>query len=519
MVGETSSSRQSGVASWECERARGRAAGALRGQVRRCAPRLRGRARRGGVGRGARRARLGGGLARRRRRRHQLVRERPRLYLEQGDNRGAAGWRSGWCTATGTSWASRLSPAVGPNALCDCSKASSAGPNMSGLRLPQLPRRGQWTPSRHGGSFVRLQTSGAGWRGRTSRRWVSRERASSAWARAKTPVACGCSTRPQPRRSRATATTSLPSGTPAARCSRPASSPVTSSERASGASARRRTRAATGSVALRDLPDIVRGLDLARPVGGGGGGAAAGRERVHSGPSRRPRSADRSTRRVAPSPGRFAEARNCSHRWRGVARSTCARGPRPRQRRRSASRDLAERSLRQTPITFGAERSVALELLVTVEVALGDVEAGERALGELKSIAASRRRAATSRASRAGGQVAAAAESSKRRVSLEDAVDSWPLQRAVRERLGATRLARVLGESGRTAAAREEVATARVAFERLAAQHGVEQASGSSPTRGRNRCCSAAGRRSTTRELEGSAYSQPASRTRARARL
>ena len=144
------------------------------------------------------------------------------------------------------------------------------------------------------------------------------------------------------------------------------------------------------------------------------------------------------------------------------------------------ARDLAERSLRQTPITFRAERSVALELLVTVEVALGDVEAGERALGELKSIAAlAPTEPLQARASRAGGQVAAArGELEEARQLFEDAVDLFGRCSAPYESAWARLdLARVLGESGRPAAAREEVATARVAFERLAAQHGVEQAS------------------------------------------
>ena len=233
--------------------------------------------------------------------------------------------------------------------------------------------------------------------------------------------------------------------------------------------------------APRDLPDPLRGCpDLARAVGRGGGRAGARGSRVRP---VRPASQGEPIVRLAElrrRQGHFAAAAELLAQVEGTRCRRALAALALDNGDTGRARDLAERSLRQTPITFRAERALALELLVTVEVALGDVEAGERALEELRSIAAlAPTEPLQARASRAGGQSLRPAERSKRRVSsLEDAVDLFGRCSAPYESAWARLdLARVLGECGRPSAAREEAATAREAFERLVAQHGVERAS------------------------------------------
>ena len=143
------------------------------------------------------------------------------------------------------------------------------------------------------------------------------------------------------------------------------------------------------------------------------------------------------------------------------------------------ARDLAERYLRQTPLSSRAERAVALELLVSAGARLGEPDAVEYALEELTAIAASfPSDPLRARASRSGGRIAEARGSlEEARRLFEDAVDQFSRCGAPFECAHARLdLARVLRACERHAAASEEALAARDAFERLGALHGVQMA-------------------------------------------
>ena len=144
-----------------------------------------------------------------------------------------------------------------------------------------------------------------------------------------------------------------------------------------------------------------------------------------------------------------------------------------------AAGDLAERFLRQTPPEDRWGRAAALELLVRAHAARSEPEPGERALSELRSLAA---HAATERlqamASAAAGVLArAAGDPESARPLLEDAVDLFarcgaPFE-AARARLD---LAWALGECGRAPEAADEAEAARRAFADLGAGQDLERA-------------------------------------------
>lgn len=143
------------------------------------------------------------------------------------------------------------------------------------------------------------------------------------------------------------------------------------------------------------------------------------------------------------------------------------------------ARDLAERYLRQTPLSNRAERAVALELLVRSAAERGETESVEHAVDELRAIASvAPTEHLQALARRAAGSIAAAAgEPERGRPLLEDAVDLFNRCGAPFEAAGARlALARALRRSGRLPAAREEAQAARSVFERLGAGHGVELA-------------------------------------------
>ena len=143
------------------------------------------------------------------------------------------------------------------------------------------------------------------------------------------------------------------------------------------------------------------------------------------------------------------------------------------------ARDLAERYLRQTPVSNRAERAVALELLVRSAAERGETESVEHAVDELRAIASvAPTEHLQALARRAAGSIAAAAgEPERARPLLEDAVDLFNRCGAPFEAAGARlALARALRRSGRRPAAREEAQAARSVFERLGAGHGVESA-------------------------------------------
>jgi LuxR family maltose regulon positive regulatory protein len=141
--------------------------------------------------------------------------------------------------------------------------------------------------------------------------------------------------------------------------------------------------------------------------------------------------------------------------------------------------DLAERFLRQTPARDRAWRALALEVLVRARARGSELEAAERALEELRSIAA----AAPAESLQALASVAAGAlamahgEPVRARCHFEDAVDLFnrcasPFE-AAQARLD---LAQAIRSSGRTSAAREEAEAARATFAQLGAGHALEVA-------------------------------------------
>jgi DNA-binding CsgD family transcriptional regulator len=141
--------------------------------------------------------------------------------------------------------------------------------------------------------------------------------------------------------------------------------------------------------------------------------------------------------------------------------------------------DLAERFLRQTPARDRAWRALALEVLVRARAQRSELEAAERALEELRAIAA----VAPTESLRALASVAAGAlamgqgQPVQARCRFEDAVDLFnrcgsPFE-AAQARLD---LARAIRSSGRASAAREEAEAARAAFVQLGAGHGIEVA-------------------------------------------
>jgi ATP/maltotriose-dependent transcriptional regulator MalT len=143
--------------------------------------------------------------------------------------------------------------------------------------------------------------------------------------------------------------------------------------------------------------------------------------------------------------------------------------------------DLAERFLRQSPAEDRWARAAALELLVRACAARSELGTGERALAELRSIAAD---APTERlqamASAAAGALATAGgDAELARRLLEDSVDLFarsaaPFE-AARARLD---LARVLRECGRAPEAFEEAEAARRTFADLGAGRDLERAAG-----------------------------------------
>lgn len=178
--------------------------------------------------------------------------------------------------------------------------------------------------------------------------------------------------------------------------------------------------------------------------------------------------------------GRFAEAEELFAQVKGrrdallgSAALALARGDAER------ASDLAERFLRQTPGRDRARRALALEVLVRARAQRSQLEAAERGLEELRSIAATApTEPLRAVASVAGGALALAqGEPARARCFFEDAVDLFsrcgsPFE-AARARLD---LARALRASGRRFAAREEAEAARAAFSQLGAGHELELA-------------------------------------------
>jgi ATP/maltotriose-dependent transcriptional regulator MalT len=146
-----------------------------------------------------------------------------------------------------------------------------------------------------------------------------------------------------------------------------------------------------------------------------------------------------------------------------------------------AAADLAERFLRQSPAEDRWARAAALELLVRARAARSELKPGERALSELRSIAA---HAPTERlqamASAAAGALARArGDAELARRLLEDSADLFarsaaPFE-AARARLD---LAGALRECGRAPEAAEEAEAARRAVADLGAGRDLERAAG-----------------------------------------
>jgi LuxR family transcriptional regulator, maltose regulon positive regulatory protein len=141
--------------------------------------------------------------------------------------------------------------------------------------------------------------------------------------------------------------------------------------------------------------------------------------------------------------------------------------------------ELAERFLRQTPARDRAWRALGLEVLVHALARRGDLEAAERPLEELQSIAAAaptdslRARAGTA----AGALASAQGDLAAARRHFEDAVDLFSLCglpfEAAHARL---ELARTLRSTGKPTASREEAQAARATFAQLGAGHDLEVA-------------------------------------------
>jgi ATP/maltotriose-dependent transcriptional regulator MalT len=141
--------------------------------------------------------------------------------------------------------------------------------------------------------------------------------------------------------------------------------------------------------------------------------------------------------------------------------------------------ELADRFLRQTPARDRAWRALALEVLVRASARLGELEAAERGLDELQSIAAAAPSDSLRARAEAGGGALAIARGdlTGARRHFEDAVDLFtrcglPLE-AAHARLD---VARALGGSGRAGEARVEAEAARAAFAQLGAGHDLELA-------------------------------------------
>jgi LuxR family transcriptional regulator, maltose regulon positive regulatory protein len=141
--------------------------------------------------------------------------------------------------------------------------------------------------------------------------------------------------------------------------------------------------------------------------------------------------------------------------------------------------ELAERFLRQTPVRDRAWRALGLEVLVHAFARRGDLEAAERPLEELQSIAAAaptdslRARAGTA----AGALASAQGDQAAARRHFEDAVDLFSLCglpfEAAHARL---ELARTLRSTGKPTASREEAQAARATLAQLGAGHDLEVA-------------------------------------------
>jgi ATP/maltotriose-dependent transcriptional regulator MalT len=159
-----------------------------------------------------------------------------------------------------------------------------------------------------------------------------------------------------------------------------------------------------------------------------------------------------------------------------------------------AAGDLAQRFLRQTPTEDRWARATALELAVRACAARAELDPGERALSELRSLAAhAPSEPLQAMASAAAGALARASGDAERaRPLLEDAVDLFarcgaPFE-AARARLD---LAQALLKSGRAPEAAEQAEAARRAFADLGAGRdlelaarfaaGLEQAGGEEP--------------------------------------
>ena len=125
-----------------------------------------------------------------------------------------------------------------------------------------------------------------------------------------------------------------------------------------------------------------------------------------------------------------------------------------------AAADLADRYLRKLPLQNRTERAAGLELLIRAQIELGNRVDAEKALEELRDIAA-RAQTAPLRASAslaAGAVAACTGETAAAQKHLEDAVDLFekggsPFETA-RARVD---LARVLGRLGRTDSAAAEI--------------------------------------------------------------
>jgi LuxR family transcriptional regulator, maltose regulon positive regulatory protein len=141
--------------------------------------------------------------------------------------------------------------------------------------------------------------------------------------------------------------------------------------------------------------------------------------------------------------------------------------------------DLAERFLRQAPARDRAWRAMALEIVVRARARGGELEVAERALEELRAIAAAApAEPLRARAMAAAGALAMAqGDAVCARRHFEDAVDLFRRCAAPYEiaqaRLG---LAQANSRSGRTSAAREEAEAARATFAQLGAGHDLEVA-------------------------------------------
>ena len=143
------------------------------------------------------------------------------------------------------------------------------------------------------------------------------------------------------------------------------------------------------------------------------------------------------------------------------------------------AQDLAERHLRQLSPSNQTERAPALELLVRASTETGALDRARNALAELEGIAAQMDTAPLrASASLAAGWLAAAeGQTDAARRHFEDAVD-WFQRSGAPYETARTRieLARVLGELGQPAAARDELRRAMTVLAGMSATHDLSRA-------------------------------------------